>query len=234
MPAQYALSRVRIGTVLLALFSTTIASHGQAATPDTNVWYRLVNRHSGQVLEVFEYSTADGGNVVQWPDLNGPNQQWRFASSGEGYYRLINRNSGKAMDVYGFSTEPGGNVVQWADLNGWNQQWATPDTGNGCQQPDPGTNRHSGEQWVGIRIDNHGDRSQRSQNVRIDNVYVEGTSNHGVGGYRPWSRIMTRKQAPRAPARAAPSHRPHSVFQVRTPKTILEATRVLSRVTLVP
>lgn len=36
---------------------------------------------------------------------------------------------------------------------------------------------------LGIRIDNHGDRSVRSRNIRIDEVYVEGTSNHGVETY---------------------------------------------------
>jgi hypothetical protein len=36
---------------------------------------------------------------------------------------------------------------------------------------------------LGIRIDNHGDTSVRSRNVRIDNVYVSGTSNHGVETY---------------------------------------------------
>ncbi|WP_433499464.1 RICIN domain-containing protein [Sphaerimonospora sp. CA-214678] len=36
---------------------------------------------------------------------------------------------------------------------------------------------------LGIRIDNHGDRSERTRNVRIDNVYVSGTSAHGVETY---------------------------------------------------
>lgn len=36
---------------------------------------------------------------------------------------------------------------------------------------------------LGIRIDNHGDRSVPSRNIRIDNVYVSGTSNHGVETY---------------------------------------------------
>ncbi|MBT8224182.1 MAG: RICIN domain-containing protein [Dactylosporangium sp.] len=36
---------------------------------------------------------------------------------------------------------------------------------------------------LGIRIDNHGDTSVRTRNVQIDNVYVSGTSNHGVETY---------------------------------------------------
>lgn len=36
---------------------------------------------------------------------------------------------------------------------------------------------------LGIRIDNHGDRSVRSRNIRIDNAYVEGATNQGVETY---------------------------------------------------
>ncbi|MDP4502146.1 right-handed parallel beta-helix repeat-containing protein [Nonomuraea turcica] len=36
---------------------------------------------------------------------------------------------------------------------------------------------------LGIRIDNHGDRTVRTRNVRIDNVYVSGASTHGVETY---------------------------------------------------
>ena len=113
-----------------------------AATPDTNTWYQLINRHSGQALEVWEWSTADGGNVVQYTDLDGFNQQWRFVSSGGGYYRLINRHSGKALDVYERSTADGGNVVQWTDLDGFNQQWSTPDAAAGYVKL---LNRNSGK-----------------------------------------------------------------------------------------
>ncbi|XRQ10680.1 hypothetical protein ACN3XK_07190, partial [Actinomadura welshii] len=36
---------------------------------------------------------------------------------------------------------------------------------------------------LGVRIDNHGDRSVRSRNIAIDQVYVSGTSTHGVETY---------------------------------------------------
>jgi hypothetical protein len=36
---------------------------------------------------------------------------------------------------------------------------------------------------LGVRIDNRGDTSRWTRNVRIDNVYVSGTSNHGVETY---------------------------------------------------
>ncbi|HZG06670.1 MAG TPA: right-handed parallel beta-helix repeat-containing protein [Streptomyces sp.] len=36
---------------------------------------------------------------------------------------------------------------------------------------------------LGIRIDNHADRSVRSRNIRIDNVYISGATNQGVETY---------------------------------------------------
>jgi hypothetical protein len=36
---------------------------------------------------------------------------------------------------------------------------------------------------LGVRIDNHGDRSVRSRNIAIDQVYVSGSSTHGVETY---------------------------------------------------
>ncbi|GAA2453789.1 hypothetical protein [Streptomyces macrosporus] len=36
---------------------------------------------------------------------------------------------------------------------------------------------------LGVRIDNHGDRSVRSRNIRIDNVYISGAGNQGVETY---------------------------------------------------
>ncbi|MGB3442036.1 MAG: hypothetical protein WBA97_25095 [Actinophytocola sp.] len=36
---------------------------------------------------------------------------------------------------------------------------------------------------LGIRVDNRGDTSVRSRNIRIDNVYVSGTGTHGVETY---------------------------------------------------
>jgi arabinan endo-1,5-alpha-L-arabinosidase len=111
-------------------------TYEQAAT------YRLVNRKSGKAADVYNFSTADGGDVVQWTDLNGANQQWSIVDVGGGYHKLININSGKAMEVYNFSTANSGDVVQWADLGGTNQQWLIQETTNGYYKL---INRNSGK-----------------------------------------------------------------------------------------
>jgi hypothetical protein len=37
-------------------------------------WWRIIARHSGKVLDVWEWSTADNARISQYADLNGTNQ----------------------------------------------------------------------------------------------------------------------------------------------------------------
>ena len=45
-------------------------------------YVRLINRNSNKALEVQGASTADGGNIVQYDDWGGTNQQWQFVRVG--------------------------------------------------------------------------------------------------------------------------------------------------------
>jgi hypothetical protein len=112
----------------------------QNATPAP--FERINNRNSGLALDVFEASTADGGNVVQWAWNGGANQKWQVQDAGGGYVRIVNSNSGKCLDVYQWSTANGGNVVQWTCGTGNNQQWQVQDAGGGFVRF---VNRHSGK-----------------------------------------------------------------------------------------
>jgi len=86
---------------LLAALLTVVARPAMAATIDTGAYYVLVNRHSGKAMDVWEWSTANGGEIRQYDNLGGYNQQFRFVPAGDGYYALVNRHSGKAVDVSG-------------------------------------------------------------------------------------------------------------------------------------
>ncbi len=133
---------VLAATLAPAVPATPAAAAPSQAAPPADQWFTLRNRHSGKALDVLGFSTADGADVVQWADLGGVNQQWRFVSSGDGWYRIVNRHSGKALDVLGFSTAGGADVVQWTDLDGHNQQWRLTDAGGGYVTL---INRHSGQ-----------------------------------------------------------------------------------------
>ncbi|MBF9130631.1 RICIN domain-containing protein [Plantactinospora sp. S1510] len=47
-------------------------------------YVRLLSRHSGKALDIWEWSTADGGIVAQYQDLGGYNQQWQMIRVGSG------------------------------------------------------------------------------------------------------------------------------------------------------
>jgi hypothetical protein len=132
------LSVLVAGTALVVI-SATGAS---AATPDTSVWYTLVNRNSGKAVDICGASTADGACVQQYARSGGTNQQFQFVSSGGGYYRIKARHSGKVLDDYNWSTADGAPIRQWTDGNGTNQQWSLADSAGGYVRF---INRHSGK-----------------------------------------------------------------------------------------
>ncbi|GIH07590.1 hypothetical protein Rhe02_56570 [Rhizocola hellebori] len=124
-------------------FTRSLPAHGAGLyriTPQTTVPpatpYTLTARHSGKLADVFNASTADGANVVQWAANGQTNQQWRFRDLGGGYFEVTSANSGKCLDVFGGSsaTADGVRVVQWACGTGTNQQWRIQDLGTGYLQ----------------------------------------------------------------------------------------------------
>ncbi|MFJ9380892.1 RICIN domain-containing protein [Streptomyces sp. NPDC101455] len=126
---------VRIGgrTAKPALVSSVL--------PGDATVYRLVNRNSGEVADVYNFGTANGSNIQQWPWLNNGAQKWTFTSTGDGYYKIKNVNSGKLMEVAGLSRADGGNVGIWSDDSVPQQHWAVTPTGDGYHYL---TNRLSG------------------------------------------------------------------------------------------
>ncbi|WP_234402005.1 RICIN domain-containing protein, partial [Thermobifida halotolerans] len=82
---------------LAAALLVVVARPAAAAAIDTDAYYVLVNRHSGKAMDVWEWSTDNGGEIRQYDNLGGHNQQFRFVSAGDGYYVLVNRHSGKAV-----------------------------------------------------------------------------------------------------------------------------------------
>ena len=93
-------------------------------------YYKIVNRNSGQVLDITSGSTANGGLAIQWPYDSGANQQWQEVAVNGGY-KLVNRNSGKVLDDPGGTKTTGTQLDQWSDTNGSNQWWNLVSAGNG-------------------------------------------------------------------------------------------------------
>ncbi|TDC86221.1 alpha-galactosidase [Micromonospora sp. KC606] len=135
-------SGANLGTVS-GTFTRSLPAHGAGLyrlVPQTTVpppvTYTLTARHSGKLLDVYDRSTADGGNVVQWAANGQANQKWQFLDLGNGFYNVVSVNSGKCLDVHGgtSATGDGVRVVQWTCHSGTNQQWRVLDLGNGYLQ----------------------------------------------------------------------------------------------------
>ena len=105
--------------------------------------YEIVNRYSGQVLDISGGSTANGASAIQWPYHGGTNQQWSLTATGDGYDYIQNLNSGKVLDDTGWSTTNGTGMEQWDEGNAQaNQEWSLVSTGDGY---DYIQNRYSGK-----------------------------------------------------------------------------------------
>nr|WP_230686982.1 endo-1,4-beta-xylanase [Catellatospora vulcania] len=156
---------------------------------DTSAWYVLVNRNSGKALDVYNFSTADGGRITQWTRGTANNQQWQFVDSGSGYYRIKSRHSGKVLDVSGFSTANGGAIVQWTDNNSNNQQWRLADSGGYLRLISRHSNKALEVQGAStadganiVQYDDWGGANQQWQLVRVGSFAAAmGAAAHDAG-----------------------------------------------------
>ncbi len=97
---------------------------------DGNEW-QIVNRQTGQVLQVTGGSTSDGALVNSATNTGAAYQKWDITRNIDGYYALNNVNSGLTLDVFDGSLANNGSVDQWATLNNLIQQWSIQPAGNG-------------------------------------------------------------------------------------------------------
>lgn len=116
--------------------------HGTVLRQGDATNYRLVNRHSGKVVDVQNPNTSNGALVGQWAWNGNPWQQWQFVDRGDGYHVIISRHSSKCLDVAGASTSDGSTVIQWTcTADAANQQWQMVPAGTGFNLKA----RHSGK-----------------------------------------------------------------------------------------
>jgi len=177
-------------TAALGVAGVTVAQQAGAATIDTNAYYVLKNQNSGKVLEVYNFSTADGANLSQWSQNNGDWQQFKFLDMGSGWYRLQAKHSGKVVNVAGASTANGAQIVQSnGDKNAYSQQWKIQDIGSNIQL----VNRNSNKalevfQWSTadggtiVQFDDLNGANQQWQLIKVGS----GSGGGGTGPATPW------------------------------------------------
>jgi transcriptional regulator with XRE-family HTH domain len=86
-------------------------------------YFMIVNKFSGNCLDVKEENMQDGGSIFPFPPHGGENQQWRFLSRADGYFEILAKHSGKSLDDANRSNQDGGLVHQWTRHGAKNQQW---------------------------------------------------------------------------------------------------------------
>jgi hypothetical protein len=91
--------------------------------------YVLVNKNSGQYLEIPNASTAAGKQADQWADSAFSCQFWTFHAATGGAYTLQNVNSGLDLDTANASN--GAAVVQNAASGATSQKWTLLSEGGG-------------------------------------------------------------------------------------------------------
>ncbi|SHJ75285.1 RICIN domain-containing protein, partial [Parasporobacterium paucivorans] len=94
--------------------------------------YNIRSKNSSLVMDVYGGGTVEGTNIIQWGYHGRENQQWRFASLGNGYYKITSvLNPSFSLDVYGGGTNLGNRVIQWTYHGGTNQQWKIIENADG-------------------------------------------------------------------------------------------------------
>lgn len=103
---------------------------GQGTALDGNRW-TIVNKATGQVLQVTGSSLVNGGGVNAATDSGSLTQRWNVRRSDDGYYTLLNANSGIALDMANGSLADGGVAQQWGGGDALPQLWTIEAAGNG-------------------------------------------------------------------------------------------------------
>ncbi|WP_258104246.1 RICIN domain-containing protein [Marinoscillum sp. MHG1-6] len=105
---------------------TTVVEEDSALLEETPTFisgtFALMSKRSGKALDVADWSTESGANIMQWVATDGDNQKWDI-SRDAGHYKIINKHSGLALSIENWSEEDGGNVVQFTYIRNSAQLW---------------------------------------------------------------------------------------------------------------
>ena len=85
--------------------------------------WQIVNRQTGQVLEVADGSVLDGADVRTAADAGALNQRWDIVRELDGYYTLSAAHSGKTAEIADWSLDNGANARQWGTGDNILQHW---------------------------------------------------------------------------------------------------------------
>jgi arabinogalactan endo-1,4-beta-galactosidase len=105
---------------------------------DPTLNYKFVNRASGNILSVFQASTAAGAMLDAEADNGNPtlSQQWRITSNDDGYFQIASLNPGagnttNVLDNSAGSSAAGNPIIQSPSGSSQELEWNVVTAGNG-------------------------------------------------------------------------------------------------------
>jgi arabinogalactan endo-1,4-beta-galactosidase len=106
---------------------------------DPNLSYMFINRSTGQILSVYQGSTAAGAllNTQAYSGVTPAlNQQWHITSNDDGYFQIASLNPGagnttNVLDDSGGLTSNGNPIIQSPSGGGQEEEWNFVTVGNG-------------------------------------------------------------------------------------------------------
>ena len=96
---------------------------------DPTKCYKIINKNSGKLLDVFEKRTTNNTQLIQFAATNGNNQKWQFATLPNGFLKIKAQHSQKFMACN--DNANGTNVVQFDYTAGGQKDWKIECLGNG-------------------------------------------------------------------------------------------------------
>jgi hypothetical protein len=86
-------------------------------------YFTLTAVHSGQAVDVLNFSLDNGATVEQWTDNKNINQQWYLDYVEDGWFYIRSRNSAKCLEVASPYVTVGASIQQRDKSGVTNQQW---------------------------------------------------------------------------------------------------------------
>jgi hypothetical protein len=96
---------------------------------DPTKCYKIINKNSGKLLDVFEKRTTNNTPLIQYVSTKGDNQKWQFSTLTNGFLKIKAQNSQKFMTCN--DNANGANVVQFDYSAGGQKDWKIECLGNG-------------------------------------------------------------------------------------------------------
>jgi triacylglycerol lipase len=120
------MKKIVIFAVMVLLTAISMPLFSQQVLPDG--YYKIQNKKSGKYLDIYNQSTSDGAQIIQYSALTQWNQVFHLQyDEMDGHYIISNDFSVKCLDVKARSTADGAKIIQYLikdpNDNNYNQKF---------------------------------------------------------------------------------------------------------------